>query len=133
MEPAFEFALRGVGQVLDRIEVFTRDEVAGGEHRRPWSGEGQRRQGWSFCGEGFVTKRGNRFVKLPDRRKRGWRRAGGEEENYPNMRSPYVNHNKLNLRFLNLPVGVFVDDVNVFSLTTPVSDAEASVPSVYLV
>ena len=121
---ASEMDLRDVQQVLDRIEVFTKVEMKDGAHRRPWNGPGTRREGWSFVGEGFVSWRGGRFVKLRNRfMAKGWRRAGSDEEAYPDMRSPDVNHNTLNLKFLNLPIALFADDFNAFNYSTPVSHA----------
>jgi len=108
-------------QVLDRIEVFTKAEVRDGAHRRPWVGVGTRREGWSFVGEGFVSHRGGRLVKNRDLFKEGWRRAGSEEENYPDIRSSDVTHNALNLPFINLPIGFSADDFNAFGMATPVS------------
>lgn len=119
-----EIDLRGITQVLDRVEVFTKAEWRDGAHRRPWVGAGTRREGWSFVGEGFVTSRGGRFAKRRDLFKEGWRRAGSEEEKYPDMRSPDVIHNELNLKFINLPIGFSADDFNAFGMMTPVSQLE---------
>lgn len=116
-----EIDLRDASQVLDLIEVFTTTEVRTGAHRLPWVGAGTRREGWSFVGEGFVTWRGDRFVKKRDRFKLGWRRAGSEEENYLDMRGPDVKHNVWNLKFLNLSIGFSADDFNAFNYNTPVS------------
>lgn len=116
-----EIVLRNVRhQVLDLIEVFSKDDVAAGAHRQPWRGEGQRRDGWSFFGEGFVVSKGNRFARESTRYGRGWRRAGGEDENYPNMRSPEVNHNHLKLKYISLLFGLWVDDFNVWRQANPV-------------
>lgn len=60
-------------------------------------------------------------MRMRNRFKEGWRRAGGEEENYLDMRSPDVNHNFNNLKFLNLPIGFSADDFNAFNFSTPVS------------
>ncbi|CAB1112175.1 unnamed protein product [Ectocarpus sp. CCAP 1310/34] len=117
---ASETDLRDITQVLDRVEVFTRAELRDGAHLRPWIGEGTRREGWTFVGEGFVTRRGHRFVRRRDPFKEGgWRRAGSEEENYPDIRSADVIHNALNLKFINLPIGYSADDFNAFGMATP--------------
>ncbi|CAB1101885.1 unnamed protein product [Ectocarpus sp. CCAP 1310/34] len=80
-----------VTQVLDQVEDFTRAELRDGAHLRPWIGAGTRREGWTFVGEGFVTRRGHRFVRRRDPFKEGgWRREGSEEENYPDIRSADV-------------------------------------------
>lgn len=118
--PTSEVLLCDVGQVLDRIEVFTSADVAGGAHVRPWQGEGERRHGWSFFAEGFVQLKSNKFVRL-SRRNKDWRRAGSEEENYPDMRRQEVIHNTLRLKFLSFLVGLWVDEFNVFNITNPVS------------
>lgn len=118
-----EMDLRNVGQVLDLIEVFTMAEFKDGAHRRPWVGAGTRRKGWSFVGEGFVSlRRSGRYVKIRDLFKEGWRRAGSEEENYPDMRSSEVIHNVRNLPYINLPIGFSADDFNAFQMATPVSN-----------
>lgn len=117
----FEVVLREASQVLDLIEVFNRDDVRKGLHRCQWRGEGQRREGWSFCGEGFVERRGqHNLQRIRNRYGQGWRRAGGEEENYPDMRRPEINHNYLNLKYFSLLFGIWVDDFNVWSMTNPV-------------
>lgn len=120
--PSSEVVLRDpCRRALDLIEVFSETDVSDGAHQRPWRGEGQRRDGWSFYGEGFVERKGNKFHRKKYGNERGWRRAGSEEEKYPNMRSPEVNHNTLNLRYISLPFGLWVDDFNVWRLANPVS------------
>lgn len=110
-------------RILDLIEVFTAAEIEEDVHLRPWNGAGQRREGWSFAGEGFVELKGNKFVPVRHQRRNArWRRAGGEEENYPNMRRPGVLHNTRNLPTAILPVSIFCDDFAVFNINTPVSD-----------
>lgn len=116
-----EVALREAKQALDLIEVFTKREVEDGAHTREWIGEGERREGWSFFGEGFVKRVGMSFQTKRDKRGQGWRRAGNDEENYPNMRATGVNHNTLNLKHANLPIGIWVDDFNVWNMNNPVS------------
>ncbi|CAN0299862.1 unnamed protein product [Ectocarpus sp. 4 AP-2014] len=118
---ASEVVLRERQRILDRVEIFTRREMEEGEHRRPWTGDGARRQGWSFSGEGFVEKRrGGRWLQLEDPLKKGWRRAGGVEEDYPNMRDPDVLHNTHNLPYIGLPVRLFADNFNAFDMSNPV-------------
>ncbi|CAB1108042.1 unnamed protein product [Ectocarpus sp. CCAP 1310/34] len=110
-----DFTRDGLVRLLEEVgtasEVVLRDEA--------------RRQGWSFSGEGFVEKRrGGRWLQLEDPLKKGWRRAGGVEEDYPNMRDPDVLHNTHNLPYIGLPVGLFADDFNVFDMSNPTSKTE---------
>lgn len=61
----------------------------------------------------------NRFVPV-EGPKRPWRRAGGADENFPDMRTPDVNHNVHGLPYLSLPFSIFVDDFNVWGMQTAV-------------
>lgn len=107
-----EVVLRDPRQALDLIEVFNRADVTDQAHTRPWQGEGQRRDGWSFFGEGFVERKGNKFQIKKKRNDQGWRRE--------------VNHNYLKLKYISLLFGLWVDDFNVWRLANPVK-GEANV------
>lgn len=115
-----EVTLRDPSGLLDLCEVFTEKEASEGKHKLPWK-EGERREGWSFVCSGFTKrKRGSHTYDLVHRR-RPWRRAGGPNENFPDMRAPEVNHNIGRLPFISLPISLYVDDFNVWGMTNAVS------------
>ena len=122
-----EVCIHGVDRILGLCEVVDSADINQNKHKLPWEG-GERPPGWSFFAEGFTRWTSNDFVRISDGgRRRPWRRAGGEDENYPNMRSEGVHHNEQNLPFANLPLCIYVDDFNVFGMSNPVRKPTATI------
>lgn len=115
--PRSEKTLRSPNQVLDLVEVVTPQEASDGKLLRPCSGF-ERREGWSYVCEGFVRQVAHRFDRVD--RRRSWRRAGGADETFPDMRAPDVNRNVDRLPFLSLTVSTSFNYFNVWGMKTAV-------------
>ena len=115
-----EITLRNPDQVLDLIEVLTAKEAAERKHDLPWAC-GERREGWSFVCQGFVTAaRRSQRRYIGAEKGRPWRRSGASDENFPDMRGPCVSHNVWHLPFVSLPTSVYVDNFNAWGMTNAV-------------
>lgn len=113
-------------------EIYTRREVSRSEHRKdPWTG-GVRWEDWdAYVGEGFVVKRPKRMRDEDDGRqpppfvvsKTRWWREGSKDSPLFGIRYDGFRENSRNLVFASLPLIIYNDGFNAFSMNSKVRRA----------